>query len=127
VKHRADGGETSLANCVNLCGWHHRLVHEGGWTMGWDREGRAIVFDPRGGMQSDGRWQPPELDADAVAALIRENAERGIEPDGSTASARWERGGNSERGLLRGERCDVSAGETPAEMRDGEGAGVGPR
>jgi hypothetical protein len=91
VKHWADGGETSLSNCVNLCRAHHRLVHEGGWTMGWDRDQRPIFFDPHGHMHYEGRWQPPTLPEDAVAALVAENASLGIEPDESTASARWQR------------------------------------
>ena len=33
VKHWAEGGETSLANLVSLCRRHHRLVHEGGYTV----------------------------------------------------------------------------------------------
>ncbi len=32
IRHWADGGETSLANTMLLCGGHHRLVHEGGAT-----------------------------------------------------------------------------------------------
>jgi hypothetical protein len=91
VKHWADGGETSLGNCVNLCRHHHRLVHEGGWTMGWDREQRPIFFDPHRHMHYDGRWQPSVLPGDAVADLEKENAALGIAPDGWTASARWER------------------------------------
>lgn len=52
MKHWADGGETSLRNTVLLCRFHHRLVHEDGWTLGWwnERGGRRRVAfpDPRG-------------------------------------------------------------------------------
>jgi hypothetical protein len=74
VKHWADGGETSLDNCVLLCGFHHRLMHEGRWTMGWDADRRPIFFDPRGPMHYDGGWQPPVITDDAVAALFAEQA-----------------------------------------------------
>jgi hypothetical protein len=73
VRHWADGGETSLDNCLLLCRHHHRLVHEGGWTIGFGAERRPIFFDPRGHLHDDGRWQPPVIPGDAVAALLAEN------------------------------------------------------
>jgi hypothetical protein len=33
VMHWVDGGETSLANTMLLCGKHHRLLHEGGFAI----------------------------------------------------------------------------------------------
>ncbi len=33
VKHWAELGPTSLANCVLLCGRHHRLVHHSSWRI----------------------------------------------------------------------------------------------
>jgi len=33
VRHWAEGGETSLANLLELCRAHHRLVHEGGFAI----------------------------------------------------------------------------------------------
>jgi len=59
VTHWADGGETKLDNLVLLCRHHHRLLHEGGWTMQWWGEGRPAFFDPRGGIHFDGRWEWP--------------------------------------------------------------------
>ncbi|MDX1396749.1 MAG: HNH endonuclease signature motif containing protein, partial [Gemmatimonadota bacterium] len=63
IKHWADGGETSLANTVLLCGHHHRLVHEGGWTMirladARRPNGRVAFQDPRGQVHYDAGWRP---------------------------------------------------------------------
>ena len=33
VKHWIDGGETSMANTLLLCSQHHRLLHEGGFSI----------------------------------------------------------------------------------------------
>jgi hypothetical protein len=48
VRHWADGGDTSLANAVLLCGYHHRLVHDAaaGWTVHIAPDGRPIFRPP---------------------------------------------------------------------------------
>jgi hypothetical protein len=89
VKHWADGGGTSLENCLLLCSYHHWLVHEGGWRIEWWGAGRPMFFSPRGEMTFEGRWKPPELGENPVTVLTEENRLRGVTPDGWTASARW--------------------------------------
>ena len=33
IIHWANGGETSISNGVSICGFHHTLLHEGGYTI----------------------------------------------------------------------------------------------
>ena len=49
IEHWADGGPTSLDNLVQLCRHHHRLVHEGGYTVTKGR--RGLVFRRPDGRQ----------------------------------------------------------------------------
>jgi len=104
IRHWADGGETSLANCILLCRHHHRLVHEGGWRVqaaaAGGSEGRGTgaaptFIDPRGGLHYEGRWRPPTLPPgviqDAARALAEQNRDRGADPGPLTPSARWRR------------------------------------
>jgi hypothetical protein len=53
ITHWARGGETRLDNLVQLCGHHHRLVHEGGFGISRKVDG-ALVF-----RRPDGRVIPP--------------------------------------------------------------------
>ena len=52
VRHWSKGGETSLENLMLLCSQHHRLVHEGGYEICTDVEGRWYF------KRSDGRAIP---------------------------------------------------------------------
>ena len=53
VEHWSAGGETRIENLLTLCPFHHRLVHEGGFTIELDSGGEPIfrtpVFGTRGG------------------------------------------------------------------------------
>jgi hypothetical protein len=46
IHHWAEGGETSLANLTLLCGTHHKLLHEGGFTIERHRDGRFYFVRP---------------------------------------------------------------------------------
>lgn len=54
-----NGGETSLATTLLLCRHHHRLVHEGGWSIRLLDDGIPVFVDPRGGERFEGGWQAP--------------------------------------------------------------------
>lgn len=46
IRHWADGGSTTLANAVLLCGHHHRLVHRGEWAVRLAADGRPEFLPP---------------------------------------------------------------------------------
>jgi hypothetical protein len=52
VEHWADGGRTDIDNLLLLCRHHHRLLHEGGYTV--TVTGRSVAFH-----RPDGRTIEP--------------------------------------------------------------------
>ncbi len=58
IRHWAAGGETSLSNTLLLCRHHHRLVHEGRWTLALGADGQPVFRSPRGEEVMDGRGAP---------------------------------------------------------------------
>ena len=46
VRHWLHGGPTDLANLALLCRTHHRAVHEGGWQLTRQPDGRLIATPP---------------------------------------------------------------------------------
>jgi len=74
--HWAHGGETSLGNLVLLCTHHHRLVHEGGYTIENGTAG-GLRFRNRHGVLCPGVPRPPPGSADE---LVQHNRQRGLDP-----------------------------------------------
>jgi hypothetical protein len=44
--HWLHGGRTDLENLALVCRAHHRAVHEGGWRLGRDPDGRLTATPP---------------------------------------------------------------------------------
>ena len=46
VKHKADGGPTSLTSCVLLCFYHHQvMIHRQGWTLVVNPDGTTTAWN----------------------------------------------------------------------------------
>ena len=48
IRYRRHHGPTTLTNLLSLCRFHHRLIHEGGYTIGRGTNGELRFYDPRG-------------------------------------------------------------------------------
>jgi hypothetical protein len=47
VKHKANGGHTSLKECLLLCSYHHQIVvHRWGWTLVLNPDGTTMAWNP---------------------------------------------------------------------------------
>jgi hypothetical protein len=80
-RHWAHGGETSLENLVLLCYQHHRVVHEGGYTVDGDAES-GIRFRNRHGIV----WPlaPPRPPPGRTDDLLADNHAHGLRIDADT-------------------------------------------
>lgn len=79
IRHWADGGETSLDNTMLLCGGHHRLVHEGGYDIRKDYQGRWYFMRPDGRAIPQHGYQPDDM--------VDEGLDDGPSTDSAGASA----------------------------------------
>lgn len=86
IRHWADGGETSMNNLVLLCRHHHRLVHEGGFSV--NREpGNGIQF-----VNASGKVIPSNGEKRSrgnVFALRTKHTESGIHITTDTSVSLW--------------------------------------
>jgi hypothetical protein len=85
IEHWAHGGETKLTNLVELCRHHHRLLHEGGFTIAHGRDDELVFRRP------DGRrlHHAPRPPAGHPRRLRDANRGRGIRPTAETPVPRW--------------------------------------
>ena len=88
VKHWADGGATKLDNLVLLCRRHHRAVHEEGFGLTFDAEGRPRFTQPGGAPLPTAPF-PPVWTGDPLAPTDGKLAEDGIAIDSGTSIPHW--------------------------------------
>jgi hypothetical protein len=86
VEHWADGGETKLGNLVTLCGFHHRLVHEGGFGLTVTDDGVFVFTRPDGTRIA----AAAAARGGAVRPLFAMSGERGLAIDTDTARCGWQ-------------------------------------
>jgi uncharacterized protein DUF222/HNH endonuclease len=70
ITHWAHGGETSLENLILLCRHHHRLVHEGGFSIERSAGGEISVRHP-GGWRIPAVARHPQSHPSRLAARSR--------------------------------------------------------
>jgi hypothetical protein len=91
LRHWAEGGETRLDNLALLCTHHHRLLHEGGFRVARDADGR-LHFE-----RADGRAIP------RFGYRVEDFTDDGVDDDG----------GPSREGF-----CTERVQNPPAEVRE---------
>lgn len=82
IRHFAAGGPTSSANCILMCTFHHRLVHDGGWNVVGNGDqtvlfaspdGRRCFTDQDASAEASPSLQPtPGIDASSIATATGE-------------------------------------------------------
>jgi len=80
IRYRSHKGPTTLLNLLSLCRFHHKLVHEGGYTVGRGVDGEIRFYDPRGRQLHHGSSLVAN---DGIDALRQQHQQQGItiQPD----------------------------------------------
>ena len=89
IVHWADGGETKLSNLVLLCRRHHRLLHEGGFSVKMNEE-RAVQFRDKRGRPLERSPAPPAVGSYPARDLIRRLEDAGILITGKESMPAWD-------------------------------------
>jgi hypothetical protein len=85
-RHWTRGGPTDKHNCFLVCRYHHRVLHEGGWTAEGDAGGAITFVDPVGRRVPEVLLPPPRTDSNEVR---RENVQHGVTITAETIQPRW--------------------------------------
>ena len=88
IEHWADGGETSLANIVLMCSYHHRFLHEYRFAIVLDARGCVQFFDPDGELVEHDPARPA-TDATASWSAIRDR-NRDLDITAATNECGWD-------------------------------------
>jgi hypothetical protein len=130
VKHWANGGETKLKNLVSLCGFHYKLVHEGGFGITTTDDGVFVFTRPDGGRipacgrnpctgSEAGRFSgSATLTVTSFEDALRFQMERlnpGVPIDSRTSRCKW-----------LGERMDYDMAIEGMQFRESRAGAAGP-
>ncbi len=85
----ADGGETKLSNLVLLCRRHHRLLHEGGFSVRMSKAGAVQSFHRRG-RPLEQSPTPPPVGLHAARELVEHLENAGILITGKESMPSWD-------------------------------------
>jgi hypothetical protein len=126
IKPWREGGETKLSNLVRLCRTHHRLVHEGEWTVRRGSEGDIEFLDPRG-KSVDRSGRLPEVEAAQAHATLRtECLARGLDPEPEQLAALGAGEAIGDYGYATSVLAGCCGFEPDPDHRDDENPGAGP-
>ena len=89
VKHWADGGPTSLENLTILCSFHHRAVHEGGFSVQRGQDG-ALSFCAPAGFLLQRQPETVVLEDHPVEALVEEHEALALTITAQTGRPGWD-------------------------------------
>jgi hypothetical protein len=88
INHWAHGGPTALSNLVVLCRRHHRAVHEEGFQVDQQPDGKLRFRRPDGRPVPDVP-PPPRMSDNPVQALRIQHAAEGLRVDARTSTPGW--------------------------------------
>ena len=74
MKHWVDGGETSVENTMLLCSRHHRVLHEGGFSIHKNHQGEWYFRNGNGKVLSNGPSYIEDSSRDGFIPEVRETA-----------------------------------------------------
>lgn len=111
IVHWADDGETALSNLVELCRYHHRLVHEAGFSIR-HLGGKRFEWRAPDGSVIERVPRRPGVRGDAVRALALAHRREGIDIGPRTAVTTWH-GETMDYTLAHGVLWQLETGQRP--------------
>jgi hypothetical protein len=85
VRHWSKGGPSIPTNVLELCWFHHRLVHEGGWTVRFLEDDEVIAITPGGNVISSAIERPTGVSS----TIVERNAGCGVAVDERSIAPNW--------------------------------------
>ena len=89
IQHWSDGGETKLDNLAQLCRTHHRLIHEGGFTVERTKS-RELLFRRPHGVVIEPAPKRQRNVSDAIKSIRVKNDSEGLDITPDTGVTKWD-------------------------------------